>query len=188
MRLRRAAWNQAAEVMRWIQQKTVLASLLACAACTRSDAGDPPAPPRREVPPSVWRPVPGLAVEVRVSRDAEVQDNLAWAGVPSATIYFRDGTPTTVIAAASPQDLAAVRAQIQRETAGFQAFQREVRTSDGFALEYRGAAVTDPAEPLYGVQIRARIGGLSLDCKSTASSEAEIAKTVAVCRSLRAAK
>ncbi len=89
---------------------------------------------------------------------------------------------------ALPKDLDAARAKIQRETAGFQAFTRQEHAADGFTLVYRGAAVTDPNEPLFGLLIRARIGDLTLDCKTTASSKAEIARTVPVCRSIRAAK
>lgn len=175
-------------------QKTVLASLLACCACARSEAGDPPEPPRREVAPAAWKRIPSLGIEVRVPRDAEVLDNAPWTDVPSSTIYFRDGTPTTVIVGATtgsdaiPKDLDAARAKIQRETAGFQAFTRQERTADGFTLVYRGAAVTDPNEPLFGLLIRSRIGDLTLDCKTTASSKTEIARTVTVCRSIRAAK
>lgn len=180
--------------MRCTPQKTALASLLAAAGCAKSEAGDPPEPPRREVAAAVWKRIPSLGIEVQVPHDAEVLDNTAWADVPSSTIYFRDGTPTTVILGATtesdalPKDLDAARAKIQRETAGFQAFTRQEHAADGFTLVYRGAAVTDPNEPLFGLLIRARIGDLTLDCKTTASSKAEIARTVPVCRSIRAAK
>jgi hypothetical protein len=183
--------------------KMVLPFLLLVAACKKDETKADPAAKGTEAPaakpaaaPATWKKVPSMGIEVSVPADADVQDNTASAGFPSSTIYFTDGTPTTFImgakdlndAMALSKDLESTKARIQKEMTGFKAFSKEEKTADGFVLLYSGASMTDPKESLYGVTIRSSAAGLTLDCQTNASSEAEIAKTVAVCKTIRAAK
>jgi len=185
--------------------KTVLPLLLlaaSTAACKKTDdAKANPATKGIEAPAKpaaapAWKKVASMGIEVQVPADADVQDNTATAGFPSSTIYFTDGTPTTFIMGAKDlndsltlsKDLDSTKVRIQKEMNGFKAFTKEEKTGDGFVLRYSGASMTDPKEALYGVTIRSSVAGLTLDCETNASSEAEIAKTVAVCKTIRAAK
>ena len=182
--------------------------LAAGGACKKSDTDaskeDPSKAPKAAEAPAApaaapaWKKVASMGIEVQVPADADVQDNTASAGFPSSTIYFTDGTPTTFIFGAKDKELAesmalskdldSTKARVQKEMNGFKAFTKEEKTADGFELLYTGASMTDPNAVLYGVTIRSQAAGLTLDCQTNASSDAEIAKTIKVCKSIRAAK
>ena len=188
----------------------ILSSLLlviAVTACKKGDdkagaGADPAAPgaaktaePAAPTAAPAWKKVPSMGIEVQVAADADVQDLTKSAGFPSSTIYFTDGTPTTFIFGAKDlsdsmalsKDLESTKTRVQKEMNGFKSFTKEEKTADGFMLQYTGTSMGED-KPLYGVTIRSQAAGLTLECQTNASSDAEIAKTIKVCKSIRAAK
>jgi hypothetical protein len=178
--------------------------LAASTACKKSEdtaAKADPAKKGAEAPAApaaapVWKKIPSMGIEVQVAPDADVQDGTKSAGFPSSTIYSTDGTPTTFIFGAKDladsmtlsKDFDSTKARVQKEMNGFKSFTKEEKTADGFTLLYTGASMGDPNSSLYGVTIRSTAAGLTLDCQTNASSEAEREKTIKLCKSIRAAK
>jgi hypothetical protein len=182
---------------------SIVLVLAAGAACKKSDSTADkanPATKAAEAPAApaaapVWKKIPSMGIEVQVAPDADVQDNTASAGFPSSTIYST-GTPTTFIFGAKDlsdsmtlsKDFDSTKARVQKEMNGFKSFTKEEKTADGFILLYTGASMGDPNASLYGVTIRSQAAGLTLDCQTNASSEAEREQTIKLCKSIRAAK
>lgn len=174
-------------------------TLVACKKGEDKGGGAPAAEDKKPAAAPVWKKVASMGIEVEVAPDADVQDNTASAGFPSSTIYFTDGTPTTFIFGAKgdlseslaiQKDFDSTKARVQKEHNGFKAFTKEEKAADGvgFELRYTGSDMIEKDKTLYGVTIRSKVGELTLDCSTNASSEAEIEKTVKVCKSIRAAK
>ncbi|MGE0401593.1 MAG: hypothetical protein AB7T06_33135 [Kofleriaceae bacterium] len=174
-------------------------ALALVAACSKnSDSKGDPAAKVADKPAYVWKKIASLGIEVEVAPDADVQDNTASAGFPAATIYSMDGTPTTFIfggktldeSIAISKDLESTKTRLQKDNDGFKGFSKEEKAADGvgFELRYSAAGVIDKDETLYGILIRSNVGELTLDCKTNASSEAEIEMTARLCTSIRAAK
>ncbi len=130
----------------------------------------------------------GLALDV--PSGSEVTDNTANAGFPSGTLY---ADPTIFLIGANDMfwkaDIAAQKAEIEKDPGNtFKKFTKEEATEGGFHLEYELASMLDPKETLYGFHIRATVDGKKVDCSSNTSSPAEMARGVAMCKSLRASK
>jgi hypothetical protein len=186
--------------MRHIFIASALISVVALSSCKKNEgagkAGDTKAPAGKVAEPvaKVWKKIPSMGIEVEVAADADVQDKSATSGFPSSTIYSTDGTPTTFIFGAKdpsdsmaiPKDFDAAKTSVQKEHAkGFKAIKEE-KTADGFVLTYSAMSIMD--QPQFGVVIRSAAAGLTLDCQTNAPTEAELDKTITLCKSIRAAK
>ena len=185
----------------FLMSVTLLAlSTIGCKKADDTKSGDPSAPAAAkaaETPAAApaWKKIPSMGIEVSVPADADVQDGTKSAGFPSSTIYFTDGTPTTFIFGAKDladsmslsKDLDSTKTRLQKEMNGFKSFTKEEKTADGFVLQYTGTSMGEN-KPLYGVTIRSVTAGLTLECQTNASSEAELAKTIKVCKTIRASK
>ena len=186
-----------------------LAFVVPLAACNKDDGNgggstggaaklaEPAAKSGAPAAPLTWKKVASMGIEVEVTSNSEVEDNTASARFPSSTVYPMDGTPTTFIFGAKDpadsvmisKDLDATKERIKKELSGFKAFTKEDKTAkNAFELRYTGTDMMETDKPLYGVTIRSKVAGLVLDCSTKARTEAEIEKTVKLCKSIRAAK
>lgn len=130
----------------------------------------------------------GLGVEAELPEGTQVDDNTAGAGFPSATIW---ASPTTFVHGAgdlSPikADLAAAKAEIEKDPNPFQKYTKEQTTEGGWHLEYELQSMMDK-ETLYGVTVRTTIDGKPYDCSSNTRSAAERDAVAKICGSLRKA-
>jgi len=136
---------------------------------------------------SEWKSLGSLGLEASVPGSTEIDDKTKSAGFPTATIW---ASPTTFVTGKNdmfwPADVAKAKAEIQKDPNKFQAFSKEESKDGGFHLEYTLESMMDK-KPIYGVKLRRTIGGKVYDCGSNSSSEAERAKVIALCGSLRAA-
>lgn len=135
-----------------------------------------------------WKKLGGLGLEAEVPADAEVTDNTAGAGFPSATIY---ASPTTFVSGAGDMsDLKATieetKTELAKDPNKLDSWTKEEKTADGWILE--GKRTSMMGEPLFAISIRRTIDGKPYDCGTNASSEAEREAAKKLCESLRAAK
>lgn len=174
----------------------VLLSALSLAACGgdkddkkgsssgSSGGADKAAPAKME-----WKKVGEMGIEVQVPAGTDIDDKTKSAGFPTATLW---ASPTTFIHAKNdmfwPKDVAKAKADIQKDPNPFQEFTKEDVSADGYHLEFTLKSMMDEKKLVYGVALRSTIGGKQYDCGSNTSSEAERAKVLTMCKSLRPAK
>lgn len=132
-----------------------------------------------------YKKIASLGLEVEVPSDANVDDNTANAGFPSATIW---ASPTIFLMGGDmiPSDFDKAKADIQKDPNPFKSFTKEDKTEGGWHLEYELESMMDKAV-LYGVSIRQTIDGKVYDCGTNSSSKEEREKTIKICKSVRKA-
>lgn len=173
-------------------------SVLALGACSKSDdAGDSQSAPNSAAK-TVNAPtakieavsIASMAVTLDVPAESLINDNTPTAGFPSGTIY---ASPTIFVVGANDmfwkKDLASQKAEIEKDPGNtFKKFTKEETLDGGFHLEYELASMIDPNETLYGFHVRATIAGKEIDCSSNTQSPDEMARGVAMCKTLRASE
>jgi|JI10StandDraft_1071094.scaffolds.fasta_scaffold00285_55 hypothetical protein len=140
-----------------------------------------------------YKKIGATGLEVEAPADANVDDNSASAGFPSATIW---ATPTTFLSGAfSKDDWGMIKATFEESKAGIEkdaamvgkmkGFTKEEKTADGWQFEWEATSMTD--SPVYGIQIRLNIDGKAWDCSTNAGSPAERETAIKICKSVRKA-
>lgn len=137
-----------------------------------------------------YKKVGNLGIEMEVPSDANIDDNSAGAGAPSATIW---ATPTTFVSGDSgPDDLDSVsdtfedaKAAAQKDAGKFGAFTKEEKTEGGWHLEWDADSIT--GSKVFGISIHTTIDGKPWECGTNAGSKEEREKVVQMCKSLRKA-
>lgn len=134
--------------------------------------------------------IASMGVSLDVPAESMVDDNTATAGFASGTIY---ANPTIFLVGKNDMfwkgDLSAQKAEIEKDPGNtFKKFTKEETAEGGFHLEFELASMLDPNETLYGFHVRTTIDGKEIDCSSNTRSPDEMARGVAMCKTLRAAK
>ncbi|MBK9031413.1 MAG: hypothetical protein IPL61_08760 [Myxococcales bacterium] len=140
-----------------------------------------------------YKKVGATGLEAEVPDDANVDDNSASAGFPSATIW---ATPTTFLTGAfSGDDWGMIKATFEESKTGIEkdaamvgklkGFTKEEKTADGWQFEWEATSMTD--SPVFGIQIRLVIDGKAWDCGTNAGSPAERETAIKICKSVRKA-
>jgi hypothetical protein len=125
-----------------------------------------------------------LGAKIEVPADAEITD--ASADAPAVSIFTPAGdlsidvVVTTEVYASS---IDAAKEEIKKDPNPFKKFTVENKTADGWHLEFELESMMDKT-PLYGVQIRKKIGDKSIQCSRNVKTEAERAKVSKACASL----
>ena len=140
-----------------------------------------------------YKKIGATGLEAEVPADANVDDNSASAGFPSATIW---ATPTTFLTGAfSKDDWGMIKATFEESKAAVEkdaamtgkmkGFTKEEKSADGWQLEWEATSMTD--SPVYGIQIRLNVDGKAWDCGTNAGSPAERETAIKICKSVRKA-
>lgn len=186
--------------MKILSLSTIAALSLSLAACggKKDEAGGGTAKPAEgkggaAAAPAVkleYKKLGATGLEAEVPADANVDDNTASAGFPSATIW---ASPTTFlmgqIAADDygmiKQSYEATKEQVQKEAGTFKAFTKDEKTADGWHLEWTAESMGDQVT---GILIRRVIDGKAWDCSTNSSQgAADLAKVAKICMSVRKA-
>lgn len=125
-----------------------------------------------------------LGAKIEVPADAEVMDTSADA--PGVSIFTPKGdlsidvVVTTDVYAST---IEAAQSEIKKDPNAFKKFTVEKKTDDGWHLEFELESMIDKT-PLYGVQIRKKIGDKSIQCSRNVKTDAERANVAKACASL----
>lgn len=131
-----------------------------------------------------WKTLDKLGAKIEVPADVEVMD--ASADAPGVSIVTPKGdlsidvVVTTDVYAST---LEAAQAEIKKDPNAFKKFTVEKKTDDGWHLEFELESMIDKT-PLYGVQVRKKIGDKSIQCSRNVKTEDERAKVAKACGSL----
>lgn len=125
-----------------------------------------------------------LGAKIEVPADAEIMDSSGDA--PAVSIFTPAGDlsidvlVTTEVYASTFE---AAQTEIKKDPNPFKKFTAEKKTADGWNLEFELESMIDKT-PLYGVQVRKKIGDKSIQCSRNVNTEAERAKVAKACASL----
>jgi hypothetical protein len=141
---------------------------------------------KAEVQPAAWafKNLDKLGAKMELPADATVSDSSGDA--PGVSIFNNKGDFTVdvnVTTAAHPSTFAAAKKDVEKDPNKFQKFTVEKETPDGWHLEYELESMIDK-KPLYGVQIRKKIGDKSIQCGRNVREEAGRASAAKACTSL----
>ena len=132
-----------------------------------------------------YKKIASLGLEVEVPADANIDDNTATAGFPSATLW----APSALFLMGGemiPSTYDAAKAQAQKETDNFKAFSKDEKSDAGWHLEFEGVSNIDKSV-IYGFSIRASYDGKAFDCSTNANSKEEREAAIKICKSVRKA-
>lgn len=175
-----------------IKHTVLFVSLLSFAACSKSSndasalgkaiegaAAEMSKPVKLE-----FKKIGKLGLEAEVPSDANVDDNSAGAGYPSATIW---ASPTTFISGGG--EMSDVKPTIEETQARLVKEEKSLvpskadKTADGWVIEMTGKGMMGDA--LIAVSVRRTIDGKPFDCGSNVGTPAEAAKVTKLCQSIR---
>lgn len=131
-----------------------------------------------------WKTLDKLGAKIEVPADVEVMDTSADA--PGVSIFTPKGdlsidvVVTTDVYASTFE---AAQAEIKKDPNAFKKFTVEKKNADGWQLEFELESMIDKT-PLYGVQVRKKIGDKSIQCSRNVKTEDERARVAKACASL----
>lgn len=125
-----------------------------------------------------------LGVKIEVPSDTQMMD--ASADAPGVSMFNNAGDfslDVNVTTDAYASDANAAKEQIKKDPNTFKKFTVEKVTADGWHLEFELESMIDK-KPLYGVQVRKKVGDKELECARNQPSEAARAVAAKACDSL----
>jgi hypothetical protein len=125
-----------------------------------------------------------LGAKIEVPSDVQTMD--ASGDAPGVSIFTPSGDlsiDVNVTTEAYASSIDAAKKEIEKDPNKFKKFTVENKTADGWHLEFELESMMDKT-PLYGVQVRKKIGDKSLQCSRNVKTEAERAKISKACASL----
>jgi hypothetical protein len=143
-------------------------------------------PPAKTAAPAAlaFKNLDKLGAKIEVPADVQTMD--ASGDAPGVSIFTPSGDlsldvkVTTEVYASS---IEGAKKEIEKDPNKFKKFTVENKTADGWHLEFELESMMDKT-PLYGVQVRKKIGDKSLQCSRNVKTEAERAMISKACTSL----
>jgi hypothetical protein len=170
---------------------TLLSTMLLWAGCGKKEEGG--ATPeakgagadKKGPAPLEWKKLDKMGLQIEAPADAEVIDMTADA--PNVKLSSNDCSiyVSTVTEAYTSEYEKAV-AEVEKDPGTkFKKFTKQEKTDTGWHLEFEAEGMIEP-KPLYGVQIRTRIGDKAYECGDKAESAEKAQCTIKACKSLKA--
>ncbi|MFO0615747.1 MAG: hypothetical protein U0414_24345 [Polyangiaceae bacterium] len=125
-----------------------------------------------------------LGAKIEVPADTQITD--ASADAPAVALFDGSGEFSVDVAVTTEMyasDANAAKEQVKKDPNTFKKFTVEKVTADGWHLEFELESMMDK-KPLYGVQVRKKIGDKQLECSRNVPSEAGRAAAAKACDSL----
>lgn len=170
--------------------------LLACLtliACKKDEAAAVAAPKAAEAvkAPEAAKPVAAawlnldkMGAKIEMPAGAKADDTSADA--PNYSVAPEDYSYTVMVSTVTEAYASTYEAavnEVKKNTNGFKAFSKNEKTADGWVLEFEGESMMDKA-PLYGVQLRKKVGDKSIECDHNEPSKTARDSVAKACASL----